>query len=126
MSSVLAGAVEEWNKQIHAIREQGNSVTSCVSGAVARAVLESKAPSLLLRHGGNVKMSSRTGQRILEHEGKPWRKRTSSRMLPPIAEVIEAKDQFYGELRNIPVVIPELDINFDQTFHLFNPTRGFA
>ena len=57
------------------------------------------------------------------------RKRTSSRIIPPEADLSARRDTFYEDMQNSfenGIPIPELVINFDQTFHLFHPTRGYT
>ena len=47
--------------------------------------------------------------------------------MPPDAAVVSARDKFYVDLSEAfpgQVVDKSLLINFDQTFHLFNPSRG--
>ncbi len=45
--------------------------------------------------------------------------------MPASGTIAEAKDTFYNDLRGSPVQ-PGLVINCEQTFHLYNPTRGFT
>lgn len=125
----VAGAPEEWSKQIDSLRAQGQSVTARVSAVVARAVVEQKAPSLLQRHGGSTKFSVNTGSRLLAAAGKSYRKRTSTRIIPPDDEVVSARDKFYSNITDsFPEGPPDpsLVLNFDQTFHLYSPNRGYT
>ena len=55
----------EWDRQVDALRSQGESVTGRVSAVVARAVLSEQAPSLLQRNGGQFSVGRRTGCRML-------------------------------------------------------------
>ena len=58
-----------------------------------------------------------------------YRKKTSSRIIPPADDIADARDTFYRSIsENFPdgPPVPELVINFDQTFHLYHPTRGFT
>ena len=120
---------EEWERQVDGLRAQGESVTGRVSAVVARAVLDAKAPSLLARHGGAAIISQSTGQRLLAAAGKSYRKGTSSRVVPPVEDLENARDQFYRDIRDaFPHELPTLDmiLNFDQTFQLYNPNRGYT
>lgn len=120
---------KEWERQVDGLRAQGESVTGRVAAVVARAVLDAKAPSLLARHGGAAIISQSTGQRLLAAAGKSYRKGTSSRVVPPVEDLENARDQFYKDVRDaFPNELPTLDmiLNFDQTFHLYNPNRGFT
>ena len=71
----------------------------------------------------------KTGGRLLSAAGNSFRKRTSTRIIPPVADVGVARDDFYSSLSEpFTAVTPTLDmlINFDQTFHLYNPNRGYT
>jgi len=125
----VPGVRNEWEKQVASFRAQGSSVTARLSSTIVTAVLEEKAPSLLARHGGHLKVSVTTGQKALAASGMSWRKKSSSRILPPIAELAESRDDFYKSLHDcFPGVVVDrhLVINFDQTFHQYNPTRGYT
>ena len=74
---------EELRRQLGSVRDQGGSVTGRVAAAVCRAALAEKAPSLLERNGGDVKFSVASGRRFLLNEGQSWRKKSSSRIIPP-------------------------------------------
>ena len=127
--SAIPGGQEEWVRQVDSLRAQGASVTGRVSAVIARAVAEEKAPSLLEAHGGGLKMSIEAGSQLLKRAGKSFRKRTSTRIIPPDDVVAEARDSFY---KNITDCFPDgppdegLVINFDQTFQLYNPNRGYT
>lgn len=125
--SAVPGGKEEWDRQVDAFRAAGECVTGRVSSSIMRAVLEEKAPSLLARHGGAAKVCISAGSDALKRAGKSYRKKTTSRVLPPDAAVASARDKFYADLNDAfpgQVVDRSLLINFDQTFHLYNPTRG--
>lgn len=125
----VPGASDEWEKQLDSLRAQGRSVTGRVAAVVARAVVEEKAPSLLERHGGAVKFSVATGGRLLAACDKSFRKRTSSRIIPPDADVEVARDTFYAQIKDaFPDDFPDpsLVVNYDETFHLYNPNRGYT
>lgn len=127
--SAIPGGDEEWARQVDSLRAQGASVTGRVSAVIARAVAEKKAPSLLEAHGGALKMSIEAGAQLLKRSGKSFRKRTSTRIIPPDDDVAKARDEFYKNLRDcFPDDPPDkgLVINFDQTFHLYNPNRGYT
>ena len=122
-------AHDEWLRQIGALCKQGESVTARAAAAVGRAVVEAQAPSVLQRHGGNFKFSQNTGRRWLASEDMSFRKKTSSRIIPPADMVATARDKFYSELTDHfggGVPTRSLVINYDQTFHLYHPTRGFT
>lgn len=123
------GMREEWQKQIDSLQRQGASVSGRVSAAITKAVMEEKTPSLLERHGGSAKVTPRTGQMIMAAAGLTPRKKTSSRILPPDSMVGEARDKFYADLRACfpdDAVDPHLLLNFDQTFQVYHPSRGFT
>lgn len=125
----ISGAREEWTRQVDCLRAQGESVTGRVAAVIARAVVSQKAPSLLERSGGNLKISINTGQRLLASAGKTFRKGTSSRVVPPVSDLADARDKFYADIREaFPDQLPTADmvINYDQTFHLYNPNRGYT
>lgn len=125
----VEGAKEECVRQLDALRAQGESVTGHVASVIAKAVISEKAPSLLEEHGGPLRMVARTGARMLAAQDKSFRKASSSRVLPPLEDVAAARDKFYSDIvEAFPGQLPSLDmiINFDQTFHLYNPTRGFT
>ena len=130
--SVLAavpGAKAECDRQLDALRAQGSAVTGRVAAVVARAVMEDKAPSLLERHGGVAKFSIATGSRMIAADSKLYRKKTSSRIIPAVEDVAKARDTFYSSIAEcFPDGPPDesLVINFDQTFHLYNPNRGYT
>ena len=77
----------EWTKQVTAVRMQGESVTGRVAAALGRGIMAEKTPSLLERHGGDLKMSISTGQRMLHKEQMSFRKRTSARVIPPTSDL---------------------------------------
>lgn len=125
----VPGAREEWLRQVESLQRQGEPVSGRAAAAVVKAVLEEKAPSVLVTHGGNIKGCAKTGQRLLAAEDLTYRKKTSSRIIPPEATLVEARDDFYKDLRSCfpeDVLDPSLLINFDQTHHLYNPSRGFT
>ena len=127
--SAVPGGVEEWARQVDSLRAQGASVTGRVSAVIARAVAEEKAPSLLEVHGGALKMSIEAGSKLLQRAGKSFRKRTSTRIIPPDDVVAEARDSFYKNISDCFTDGPPdegLVINFDQTFQLYNPNRGYT
>jgi len=125
----VPGVKEEWKKQVDALRSQAESVTGRVSCAIARGILEEKAPSVLHRHGGAVKLSLTTGQQLLARDDKTFRKKTSSKVIPPADTLAQARDQFYAKLRDCfpgQILDRHLVLNYDETFHAFKPTRGFT
>lgn len=125
----VPGAVEEWQRQVDGFRVQGESVTGRVSATIARAVLEERAPSLLERHGGSAKMCLMTGKNMLSTADNTWRKRTSAKIIPPAEDVASARDKFYKDVAEAFLgqdVDLSLLINYDQTFQLFHPTRGYT
>ena len=125
----VAGAHTEWERQVDALRGQGESVTARTSAVVARAVLSEKAPSVLEKHGGVMKMCLRTGARMLTAAGKSFRKGTTSRILPPQEALEGARDKFYGDLRDAfpeQTVALDMVLNFDQTMQLYSPNRGYT
>ena len=127
--SNVSGGKAEWERQVDSLRAQGQSVTARVSSTLLRAVIEEKAPSLLDNHGGAVKCSLSASQRLLTAEGKTFRKRTSSRVLPPCSELADKRDAFYENIRTCfpgEVLDRELILNFDQTMQLYSPTRGYT
>lgn len=129
MDSAPPAVQKELLRQVDGIRAQGASVTGRVAASVGRAILSEKAPSLLARHGGDVQMSVATGRRILARTDRSYRKRTSTRIIPPPSEVEAARDIFYDSINDFCAdgsPHPELVINFDQTFHLYDPSRGFT
>ena len=76
-------------------------------------------------------MCVRTGQRMLnlDKEDMSYRKRTSKRVLPPSADLENTRDTFYDNIaKNFAdgPPPPELVLNFDQTFQLYNPNRGYT
>lgn len=124
-----AGLREEWARQVHSFRSQGASVSGRTSMTIAQAVLEEKVPSLLASHGGSVKLSVRTGQNILKGAGMSNRKKTTTRVLPPEADIADARDKFFASLRDCfdgEEIDKHLLLNYDQTFHRYNPSRGFT
>ena len=127
--SIPQEATAEWKRQIDALRTQGESVTARSATAVGRAVLDTFTPSLLERHGGNVKFGLNTGRRWLDGADMSYRKKTSSRVIPPITDVVDARDKFYADITDAfggDFPVPEMVLNFDQTFHLYHPTRGYT
>jgi len=129
ITSSIPGAQDEWRRQVDSFRSQGASVTGRLSSTIMRAVIAEKAPSLLERNGGMVKMSVRSGQNILKSDGKSFRKRTSTHIIPPTENVADARDSFFQKLADCwpnQVVDRSLLINFDQTFHQYNPNRGYT
>lgn len=125
----VPGAKEEWSRQVESLRAQGSAVTGRVSSTILRAVMEEKTPSLLVGHGGSVKVACKTGQNILDRHGYSYRKKSSSRIIPPTDELGEARDDFYRSLKECCgdlIIDRHLLINFDQTFQQYNPTRGFT
>ena len=125
----VPGATEEFKRQVDSFRAQGESVTGRVASTILRAVFEEKAPSLLERHGGPAKISIRSGAKLLAEQGLSFRKRTSSRIIPPSEDVVNARDIFFANIAGCfpgQEVDPHLVINFDQTFHLYSPTRGYT
>ena len=125
----VPGAQDEWERQLDSLRGQGQSVTARVSATVLRAVYEEKAPSLLDNHGGSTKCSVRSSQYMLAAEGKSFRKRTSSRIIPPADVLAGDRDQFYDNLRACfpdDEVDLELLLNYDQTMQLYSPNRGYT
>ena len=126
--SIPQEASVEWKRQIDALRTQGESVTARSAVAIERAVLDTFTPSLLERHGGNVTFGLNTGRRWLDRADMSYRKKTSSRVIPPADDVADARDTFYKEITTAfadGMPVPELVLNFDQTFHLYHPTRGY-
>ena len=127
--TAVPAAAAEWERQVDSFRAAGESVTGRVSATVLRAVFSEKAPSLLAEHGGSSKMSISTGTRALAQAGKSFRKRTTTRILPPSSDIAAARDFFYQNIIEAfpnQVVDMELLLNFDQTFQLFNPARGYT
>ena len=127
--SSVDGGQQEWERQVGSFRDQGAPVTGRLAATIARAVLEEKAPSLLDTHGGPAKLSVSGGSKALARSGKSWRKKTTSRIIPPADSLADTRDAFYKKLsdcfpgENIP---PGLLLNFDQTFQMFNPCRGYT
>lgn len=125
----VPGVRDEMKRQTESFRSQGAAVTGRLTATIVKAALEEKAPSLLQRHGGSLKISVRSGQNFAEREGLSYRKRSSSRVIPPAEELADARDKFYSDLA---ACFPDQDvdrqlvINFDQTFHCYNPNRGFT
>lgn len=125
----VPGMRDEWQRQVDSVRAQGLAVTGRVSSTVVKAVMEEKAPSLLERHGGCAKVSVKSGARYLAAADMSYRKKTSSRIIPPDDEVANARDVFYGKLK---ACFPDqhvdlhLLLNYDQTFHAYSPSRGFT
>lgn len=122
-------AAMEWKKQVDALRTQGEPVTSRAAAAIGRAVLEDKTPSLLERHGGSVKFCKNTGRQWLRDDDMSYRKKTSSKIIPPADVVAASRDSFYKKIvdsfpNGFPV--PALTINFDQTFLQYHPSRGYT
>ena len=129
MVSSVPGVMDEWSRQVDSLRKQGAAVTARVSATVVRAVLEEKSPSLLHTHGGAAKVSVRSGGNLLAANDMSYRKRTSSRIIPPVDVMENARDSFYQDLRDCWPgcdVDHSLVINFDQTFQLFHPDRGYT
>lgn len=125
----VPGARAEWKRQVESLQRQGEPVSGRASAAVVKAVLEVKAPSVLAEHGGSVKGCSKTGARMMAAEDLTYRKKTSSRILPPESSLQESRDAFYGKLSSCvgeEEVDPALVINFDQTAYLYNPSRGYT
>ena len=91
----VPGAKEEWVRQVDSFRNQGESVTGRVSATIMRSVLAEKAPSFLTRQGGVTNVSMRTGANLLASSGMSFRKKTSSRILPPVEELEGTRDKFY-------------------------------
>lgn len=93
-----------------------------------RAVLEEKAPSLLDSNGGCSKVSVRHGAYLLEKADMSYRKKNSSKIMPPPADVADARNKFYTDLTSAfdEPVDERLVLNFDQTMQLFNPSRGYT
>ena len=91
----VPGAKEEWLRQVEGLRAQGESVTGRVSAAIIRGVLEEKAPSLLERHGGSSKVCIATGANFLVGQNMSYRKKTSSRIIPPVNELADARGTFF-------------------------------
>jgi len=66
---------------------------------------------------------------MLAREGKSFRKGTSARIIPPAENIAIERDQFYASILNAfpdGHLDEQLVLNFDQTFQLFNPNRGFT
>lgn len=130
LSETLPDSVQkEWMKQVESVRQQGDAVTGRVAAALGRGVLSALAPSRLERHGGDLKLCVRTGQRMLSREDMSYRKRSSKRIMPPDADLRVTRDDFYDEIAenfSDGPPPPELVLNFDQTFHLYDPTHGFT
>ena len=125
----VPGATEEFKRQVDSFRAQGESVTGRVASTILRAVVEEKAPSLLERHGGPAKISVRAAANFLSEQGLSFRKRSSSRIIPPSEDVVNARDTFFANTAGCfpgQAVDTHLVINFDQTFHLYSPTRGYT
>lgn len=125
----VPGIREEWARQVDGFRKQGEPVTGRLSATIVKAVLEEKAPTLLDRHGGSVKVCIKTGQNIMAEAGMSYRKKTSSRIIPPDNTVADARNKFYRDIKSCFVdrsIDLHLLLNFDQTFHQFSPTRGFT
>lgn len=125
----VEGAHGEWQKQMESLRKQGHAVSGRVSATVAKAVLEEKAPRMLAAHGGTFMSCSKTGQRLLIADDQAYRKKSSSRILPPAAELEDTRDNFYKRVQECfpgEEVDAHLIVNFDQTFHAYSPTRGFT
>ena len=120
---------KEWLKQVEAVRASGSAVTGRVAAVLGRGVVGEMAPSLLERHGGDLKVCVRTGQRMLDRADMSYRKRTSKRVLPPSADLENTRDNFYDNIAENFAdgpPPPDLVLNFDQTFQLFNPNRGYT
>ena len=128
LMDAVPGMREEWQKQVSSIRAQGQPVSGRVSSTVAKAFLEEKAPSVLERHGGVAKVSVSTGARYLARSDMSYRKKTTSRIIPPDDKVADARDSFYRQLKDCfdDAVDQDLVLNFDQTFHSYSPSRGFT
>ena len=125
----VPGATEEFKRQVDSFGAQGESVTERVASIILRTVFEEKAPSLLERHGGPAKISVRSAANLLAEQGMSFRKRSSSRIIPPSEDVVNARDPFFANIAGCfsgQVVDPHLVINFDQTFHLYSPTWGYT
>lgn len=125
----VPGVREEMKRQTESFRSQGAAVTGRLTATIVKAAIEEKAPSLLDRHGGSLKIAVRSGQNFAVREGLSYRKRTSSRVIPPVEEVADARDKFYSNIAGCfpdQVIDRELVVNFDQTFHCYNPNRGFT
>lgn len=120
---------EEWKKQVEAVRDKGDAVTGRVAAVLGRGVMAELSPSLLERHGGDLKMSVRTGQRLLAREDMSYRRRSSKRIMPPESLLRVTRDTFYDAVAENFAdgpPPPELVINYDQTFQLYSPNRGFT
>ena len=89
-----AEARGEWDRQLDALRSQGEFVTGRVSAVVARAVLSEQAATLL-QNGGRFSVGQRTGRRMLSRSDRSFRKGTSNKILPAVEDLETAKDQFY-------------------------------
>jgi len=123
------GAHAEWQKQLESLRKQGQAVTSRLSATVAKAVLEEKSPRILAAHGGTFSSSISSGRRLLSQDDKSYRKKSSSRILPPEDELLDKRDAFFARVRDCfpgEEIDAHLIINYDQTMHAYNPTRGFT
>ena len=121
--------LQSWEEQVEGLRVQGESVTGRMAAAVGRAVLDEQAPSLLQRQGGNIQMSVRTGRRLLASSDRAWRKKSSSRIVPPVERLADTCSAFFSEISAVTehcTLTPELVLNFDQTMHLYHPSRGFT
>lgn len=75
LMSGVAGAHDEWERQINSLRQQGASVTGRVAATAMRAVLEEKAPSLLDNHGGAAKLTPRGAAKWLAAADMSFRKK---------------------------------------------------
>ena len=107
-----------WEEQIPGLRAQGEPVTGRMAAVVGRAVLDNQSPSLLERHGGNIKMSVRTGRRLLASSDRAWRKKSSSRIVPPPDSLADTCSAFFPEISAVAEdssLTPQLILNFDQT-----------
>lgn len=123
------GAHAEWQKQIESLRKQGQPVTSRVSATVVKAVLEEKAPRMLAGHGGTFSSSISSGMRLLAKDDQSYRKKSSSRILPPEDDLSKERDSFFSRVRDCfpgQELDEHLIINFDQTMQSYNPVRGFT
>jgi hypothetical protein len=81
-------------------------------------------PSLLKENGGAFTFSDTTARRHMHSQGTKSRKASSDRVDPPLEEIRAMRDEFVGAIKNAfpdGPPDPRLVINFDQTWHAFDP-----